>query len=686
MRFFVRFKECIVGCRILMVLSLVIASNVSPSMGVASESGSCEELCRILMDQLKSQRGQGEHSANLQDSVLTARQLLDHAANRFGYGLSSNEKLVSEQEVKRALIIASNTILYDANKSHPFYNDTLAQMAKAFDEVIELRDLVPNETSITYNPVLDSVQELKRKFQLIRKIAAAQNDDKVKIRLSQRANKINSSARNDVAQFRILISAFQSEYYEPQAPMTPRDKHSNLSSILEEFWFNHFNVDYQKIGLNAALGNNGYEVMIHNKMNTTFYELLQGVINHVAMLTYLDNDGNSYNFKSNKPSNQNLGRELLELHTLGEGADGPNKLYGQSDVAESAKMLTGLNVVTAGEPDDPDGFFYGTRIRPTLHVPDFNGDINTAPLIMKKRFCLHASKVIDDPDGNQKCDLPLSKKPPVTAEMVTKHLNLYLNFLANHSQTKKNICNKLAARFVARKWLPISRRCQAAWGDGGDLKAMYRAIIWSPEVWSSDNYLNSEKNPNELAISALRASGLTAKALISEGETWQSTVKALSSKMFDEIEFLGLAYRNWMTPTGYPQGGWESKGLLVRWTKSSFNLANLMESLGGNRSAPIMGLVVGQGIAGSLEEHARSLETGSERLLLVQKALGFASADGYDVVRDLSPEAKGFATQYLSPMEGEPFLSQQWIGDTLYKVPVKSGLIIETASGPFLKK
>jgi len=637
----------------------------------------------MLMNQIKPSQ-QEANPTDMQETPLTARQLLDHAANRFGYGLSSNEKFISDQDVLRALKIASNSIQFDAFQSYPFYNDTVAQLAKAFDEVLNVQYIVPDAPNIYFNPILDSIQDIRRKSRLIGKLAATL-DEKNRRKLHFLGTKLNSLTRHDVAHFRILVSAFQSEYSDPLFPSISKDKHSNLSSILEEFWFNHFNVDYQKIGLNAALGNNGYEVMIHNKMNTTFLELLQGVINHVAMLRYLDNDNNIYNFKSNKASNQNLGRELMELHTLGEGADGPNHLYGQTDVDESAKMLTGLNVVDAGDPEDPVKYFYGTRIRPTLHVPDFNGAINTAPRIMSKRFCLYSSKVLDDPDDTQQCDLP-SPKPPVTADLVEKHLNLYLNFLANHSKTKKNICDKLTARFVTGKWLrAISKRCQEAWGSGGDLKAMYKAIIWSPEVWTRDNYLNGNKTPNELAISAIRASGMTAHSLISDGDTWSTTVRAVASKTFNEIDFLGLPYRNWMTPTGYPQDGWKSKGLLVRWLKSSFNLANILESMGGNGSAPIMRLVSDQGLVGSLEEKALSLATGRERLLLVQKALGYSNFDGMDVVRAMSPKAQEFAALYLSPLSND-YLTLQLIGDTPYKVPVKSGLIIETSSSPFLKK
>jgi uncharacterized protein (DUF1800 family) len=114
------------------------------------------------------------------------------------------------------------------------------------------------------------------------------------------------------------------------------------------------------------------------------------------MLVYLDNQANKFDLVNKVASNQNLGRELLELHTLGLGpdkawraADGSiqPKLYTQKDVENSALVLTGLNV-GAGKMDEMGAFKYGTEVNYLAHVPDYLGSEQTSPVVMGKRFCL----------------------------------------------------------------------------------------------------------------------------------------------------------------------------------------------------------------------------------------------------------------------------------------------------------
>jgi len=99
------------------------------------------------------------------------------------------------------------------------------------------------------------------------------------------------------------------------------------------FWFNHFNVFWQKGLVGAALPDY-VDRAIRPHVDGSFRELLLSVLSHPAMLVYLDNVSNAAG-----RGNENLARELLELHTL--GVDGG---YSQNDVREVARILTGLGL------------------------------------------------------------------------------------------------------------------------------------------------------------------------------------------------------------------------------------------------------------------------------------------------------------------------------------------------------
>lgn len=104
------------------------------------------------------------------------------------------------------------------------------------------------------------------------------------------------------------------------------------------FWFNHFNVYWQKNLVGAALPSYVDEAIRPNVYGR-FRDLLLAATTHPAMLTYLDNVRNV-----DGRINENLARELLELHTL--GVDGG---YTQADVQETARLLTGFGLRPVGK-------------------------------------------------------------------------------------------------------------------------------------------------------------------------------------------------------------------------------------------------------------------------------------------------------------------------------------------------
>jgi uncharacterized protein (DUF1800 family) len=103
------------------------------------------------------------------------------------------------------------------------------------------------------------------------------------------------------------------------------------------FWFNHFNVFPQKSHVGAVLQSYVFGA-IDGALDLRFADLLRAVTVHPAMLMYLDNVNNT-----KAKGNENLARELLELHTLGVSGG-----YSQQDVAAVAKVLSGWTVQLNG--------------------------------------------------------------------------------------------------------------------------------------------------------------------------------------------------------------------------------------------------------------------------------------------------------------------------------------------------
>lgn len=109
--------------------------------------------------------------------------------------------------------------------------------------------------------------------------------------------------------------------------------HADSNEPLVWFWFNHFNVHWQKDFVGIALPDY-VDGIIRPRMLGRFRDLLLGIMMHPAMLVYLDNSRNVVG-----RINENYARELLELHTMGvEGG------YSQADVQEVARILTGFGL------------------------------------------------------------------------------------------------------------------------------------------------------------------------------------------------------------------------------------------------------------------------------------------------------------------------------------------------------
>lgn len=262
-----------------------------------------------------------------------------------------------------------------------------------------------------------------------------------------------------------------------------------LEEVLAELWFNHFNVAASK-PTQYVYGRDSYPEAIRFALGGTFASLLRAATRQPGLIVYLDNQENIYDPATESASNQNFARELLELHTLGVGpseAPGDGRPYGQSDVEDMAKIMAGWHAQHHSVllPEGASGFVYHPSLAANVPVTF------------------------------------LGTTYPATGEARALAV---LAMLADHPQTKTAICTKLSRVFYAPELVAGARdACVAAWGTGGDLKAIMLALLQRPEFWSRANYRKLYRTPIEVVVSAMRGMGANladvAYAVNAEGRT-----------------------------------------------------------------------------------------------------------------------------------------------------------------------
>ncbi len=246
-----------------------------------------------------------------------------------------------------------------------------------------------------------------------------------------------------------------------------------LQEVMTDFWFNHFNIYLNKDADQYLV--TAYERdVIRSHALGKFRDLLVATAQSPAMLFYLDNwlsmgpkSPQAVAANKGKPGqaaglNENYGRELMELHTLGV-----NGGYTQHDVTEVARVLTGWTI----QPLEQGAAF---QFDAKKHEP---GD----------KFVL--GQTIPENGINEGMQV--------------------LDILAHHPSTAKFICRKLAMRFVADDppAALVDRMAQKFLTTDGDIREVLRAMFKSPEFWSAKSYRGKVKTPFEFTVSSLRATG-----------------------------------------------------------------------------------------------------------------------------------------------------------------------------------
>jgi uncharacterized protein (DUF1800 family) len=315
------------------------------------------------------------------------------------------------------------------------------------------------------------------------------------------ATAANAGQQQDYERFNSIM-AQAAIAYRVQACTNPELENPMLAK-LTEFWFNHFNVFIQKAQVRPFIGHYMLEAIRPNVLGK-FEDMVLATAKHPAMLGYLDQNQSVAEVRDNglmralgvngggrrTGLNENYARELMELHTLGV-----NGGYTQQDVRELARVLTGWSVGFA--VNEPFRFY------PARHDKE-------PKTVLGRTFINEGVKEGEDA----------------------------IRMLARHPATAQRIALRMAQWFVADTPPPalVQRLASTFSSTQGDLMAVTRALIESPEFWDANNTL--VKTPVDYACSAVAMSG---------GIKTQREAVGL-------VQFLegsGQGFYRWQTPDGY---------------------------------------------------------------------------------------------------------------------------------------
>ena len=337
-----------------------------------------------------------------------------------------------------------------------------------------------------------------------------------------------------------------------------------LYEVVSNFWVNHFNVNVTK-GADRWLVTDYVEHTIRPRAMGKFEDLLDATAKSPAMLFYLDNwlsadpiafqqmqaelaqrrqrfeglfagmtppqpgefpqpgagvpgqqeQGQLPPQKQERGLNENYGREVMELHTLGV-----NGGYTQEDVIQMAECLTGW---TIRAPRKDPQFFFDDRIHD-----------QSAKTVMGKQFKYGGMK-----DGLEA-----------------------LHMLATNPATAKHISFQLAQHFVSDNppQALVNRMSDTFILSDGDIRAVLKTMIYSPEFWSKAAFRAKVKTPFEVAVSAARALDL------------QTTI---SPQLVQWVGRMGEPLYQCEPPTGYADTAdvWVNAGALLNRLNFALTLA-----------------------------------------------------------------------------------------------------------------
>jgi uncharacterized protein (DUF1800 family) len=243
-----------------------------------------------------------------------------------------------------------------------------------------------------------------------------------------------------------------------------------LRERLVRFWADHFTTESRFL-IDAALPAALVEDAIRPHVAGRFADMLQAATLHPAMLIYLDQvrsvgPNSAFGRRRGLGLNENLARELLELHSVGVGAD-----YRQEDIRQAAEVLAGLRAEAGA----------AVRFDTTWAEPG-------AATVMGRVYTPDTMRSVKD----------------------------LLTDLAGHPATARHIARKLAVHFVADDPPPdLVEAMAGAWGRRGNLRAVVRAMLGHPAAAAPPGA--KVRQPFEFVAAALRALAVPPAAILSLG-------------------------------------------------------------------------------------------------------------------------------------------------------------------------
>jgi len=323
-----------------------------------------------------------------------------------------------------------------------------------------------------------------------------------------------------------------------------RDIYSDrqLEAVMTDFWLNHFNVYVRKNQNEPYLIPSYERETIRPHALGNFEDLLVATAKSPAMLVYLDNfrsvGPNSPNASRVKRAqemnpngkllkqasaglNENYGRELMELYTLGVGGG-----YTQTDVTNVAKVFTGWGLDRPYQGSD-------YKFEESRHEPG--------------RKVVLGQTIGEAGEGEGLEVLHMLATSPATAHFISQ--KLAVRFVSDNPPT--TLVDRMAASFLK---------------SHGEIKTVLRTMFDAPEFWAPSVYRAKVKTPIEFVISAARASDLQV---------------ANPAGLVQALDKLGMPLYGMQTPNGYSwkQEEWVSTGALV--SRMNFSLALSANRLSG---------------------------------------------------------------------------------------------------------
>lgn len=279
-----------------------------------------------------------------------------------------------------------------------------------------------------------------------------------------------------------------------------------LQEVMVDFWSNLLNVAL--FHDDAIFWRVDYDRVIRAHALTSFDALLNAAITHPAMGLFLDNA-----FSSKEAPNENLGRELLELHTVGVDAG-----YTEDHVKASARMLTGYRV--------------------DLWDPRFRAFYDTS------WHDTHAVEVLGFSHANRDRDGRAATRA-------------YLSYLAHHPATAARLARRLCGKFVSDQPSPaiVKAVAKAYLANGTAIKPTLRALVDHPDFAAGAGL--KVRMPTEDYVATVRALGIQLQR--------PTTDDSFANAMYWQYGDNGQPPYEWPAPNGYPEadGAWASAGRVL---------------------------------------------------------------------------------------------------------------------------